>query len=514
MDIPRHKLVENELRYAQEELELMAQDRAAGYAQVKRMLQSGNRECGGTENAARRANEKLPDYVVVHDGRTIQFANPASARLTGIPENEMPGMSIDSFIAPESRAANEMAIRKLQADPAAVQPHEIVIQSPDGGRHSCIIRSVPVRFRGSSAILSLLTDITERKQMEDALRKSEEKFRLLVENCHDIIYTLTADGVFIFVSPAWTTLLGHPVTQVTGQSFRQFIHPDDIPGFMVFLKSVIGTGQRQEGVEYRVQHTDGTWYWHTSSAVPLRDEAGTIVGFYGIAHDITRRKQVEGALRMANKKLNLLSGITRHDIRNQLMALNAYIKLSEEGVDNPAELKEFFARELKITGTIAHQISFAKDYETMGVKSPFWQNVNVLIRNTGAALPMRNIRLDIGCSGLEVFADSLLEKVFYNLIDNSLRYGGKITTIRFSALERDGNEVLVCEDDGDGVLAEEKEKIFERGFGKNTGLGLTLTREILSITGITITETGEPGKGARFEMTVAKGAWRMAGNGA
>jgi PAS domain S-box-containing protein len=120
---------------------------------VKRMLQSENRESGGTENAAKQANEKLLDYAVVHDGRTIQYANPASARLTGIPGNEMPGMSIDSFIAPESRATSEMAIRKLQADPAGVQPHEIVIQSPDGGRHSCIIRSVPVRFRGSSAIV-------------------------------------------------------------------------------------------------------------------------------------------------------------------------------------------------------------------------------------------------------------------------------------------------------------------------------------------------------------------------
>jgi len=283
---------------------------------------------------------------------------------------------------------------------------------------------------------------------------------------------------------------------------------------MAFLKSVIETGQRQEGVEYRIQHTDGTWYWHTSSAVPLRDEAGTIVGFYGIAHDITKRKEVEDALRMANKKLNLLSDITWHDIRNQLTALNAYIQLSEEAVDNPAELQEYFVMEQRITGTIAHQISFAKDYETMGVKSPVWQDVSALVRNAGAALPMRNIGLDIGCSGLEVFADSLLEKVFYNLIDNSLRYGGKITTIRFSALERDGNEVIVCEDDGDGVLAEENEKIFERGFGNNTGLGLTLSRKILSITGITITETGTPGMGARFEMTVAKGAWRMAGNGA
>ena len=107
-----------------------------------------------------------------------------------------------------------------------------------------------------------------------------------------------------------------------------------------------------------------------------------------------------------------------------------------------------------------------------------------------------------------MFGDPLIIKVCYNLMDNAVRYGGKITTIRFSAEEHDGERIIVCEDDGTGVDAKDKKRIFERGFGKNTGLGLTLSREILDITGITIRETGEPGKGARFEMTVPKGMWR------
>ncbi|MCX6701224.1 MAG: sensor histidine kinase [Methanomicrobiales archaeon] len=110
-----------------------------------------------------------------------------------------------------------------------------------------------------------------------------------------------------------------------------------------------------------------------------------------------------------------------------------------------------------------------------------------------------------------MFADQLVVKVFYNLMDNAVRYGGKITTIRFFVEECDGDHLIVCEDDGGGVAADEKEKIFERGFGKNTGLGLALSREILDITGITIHENGEPGKGARFEMAVPKDMWRIAG---
>lgn len=83
--------------------------------------------------------------------------------------------------------------------------------------------------------------------------------------------------------------------------------------------------------------------------------------------------------------------------------------------------------------------------------------------------------------------------------------------IRFSVEDAGDYHLIVCEDDGNGVVAEEKEKIFTRGFGKNTGLGLALSREILLITGITIKENGEPGKGARFDIVVPDGAWRIGG---
>jgi len=154
-------------------------------------------------------------------------------------------------------------------------------------------------------LISLLNTRFMAQRMADQLtmhlRKSREKYRLLVENSHDIIYTLTADGVFVFVSPAWTVLLGHPLNEVVGTSFQSFVHPDDIPGCMVFLQAVIETGQRQEGVEYRVQHTDGSWHWYTSSGVPFKDEAGVITGFYGIARDITKHRRLEEALKQTRQ---------------------------------------------------------------------------------------------------------------------------------------------------------------------------------------------------------------------
>jgi len=364
------------------------------------------------------------------------------------------------------------------------------------------------------AVVITLSDITERKRAEAAQKKSEEKFHLMIENSHDIIYTLTSDGVFTFVSPAWTTLLGYPVAEVVGRNYQEFVHPEDIPGCVVFLQSVTGTGQRQHGVEYRVRHLNGTWYWHTSSAVPTKDEHGTVVGIYGIAHDITGRKRVEEALRQANRQLNLLSSITRHDIRNQLVALKGYIELSRECAGDNTALSDFLAKQEQAANTIEHQITFTGDYQDLGVAAPAWQNVNASIQKAVAGLPMRDVRVSVDRTDLEILADLLFVKVFYNLIDNALRYGGAgMKTIRVLSQEHDTRLLIVCEDDGVGITAEDKKRLFTRGFGKNTGLGLFLSREILAITGITITENGTPGKGAWFEITVPKGAYRFTGTG-
>jgi signal transduction histidine kinase len=103
----------------------------------------------------------------------------------------------------------------------------------------------------------------------------------------------------------------------------------------------------------------------------------------------------------------------------------------------------------------------------------------------------------------------MLEKVFYNLLDNSVRHGGNVTKVRVYSSEYNNHVSVFWEDNGTGIPLSEKEKIFERGYGKNTGFGMFLVREVLALTGITICETGVPGHGARFEMKVPKEACRI-----
>ena len=207
---------------------------------------------------------------------------------------------------------------------------------------------------------------------------------------------------------------------------------------------------------------------------------------------------------------SLLSSITRHDINNQLTVQMGYLSMLEKKQLDPT-LTEYFQKVSNAAKRISAMIAFTKEYESIGVNAPVWQDCYTIVDTAAKQTPLGKITVKNNItSGTEVLADPLIIKVFFNLMDNAVRYGGKITEIRFFGQESGDEHIIICEDDGEGISADEKEKIFEKGFGKNTGLGLFLSREILSITGITIRETGSPGKGARFEITFPKSMWRIA----
>ena len=340
------------------------------------------------------------------------------------------------------------------------------------------------------------------------LRQSEEKYRMIIENMQDMFYRTDLQGRITMISQAGVKLTGYnTLEELIGLNARD-MYVD--PGERDRLLSLVAEKGEVSGYPLLLRRRDGVVRHVTTSSHFYRDADGTILGLEGIIHDITDLLQAEDALRLANKKLNLLSSITRHDIRNQLTALKTYLQLNEDAIDKPAELADYFVREMKIADNIARQISFTSDYENLGVNAPSWQNVDAVVRIAMAALPLQNIRVTVDMSDIEVNADTLFEKVFYNLFDNALRYGGMdLSEIRITSRDGPAGSLIVSfEDNGVGIEAGDKAHIFSKGFGKNTGLGLFLSSEILSITGITIAETGSPGKGARFEITVPKECYR------
>jgi signal transduction histidine kinase len=185
-----------------------------------------------------------------------------------------------------------------------------------------------------------------------------------------------------------------------------------------------------------------------------------------------------------------------------------YISLAEEVVTDPLILEHLRKIE-QITQMIQKQIRFTRDYQNIGASAPQWQNVAMTVDTAIKSLDMGTAIVENSLGSLEIFADYLLEKVFYNLVENSLRHGEKVSVIRFSYQETGEGVTILYEDDGVGVPAGAKERIFKREYYRNTGYGLFLAEEILSITGLTIRETGEPGKGVRFEIRVPKEGYQI-----
>jgi signal transduction histidine kinase len=174
------------------------------------------------------------------------------------------------------------------------------------------------------------------------------------------------------------------------------------------------------------------------------------------------------------------------------------------GKPDPATA-DFLAKIDASITVIQRQIAFMRMYHDLGVKAPSWFRIDDLVRSARPA----DLSVSSTCSGTEIFADPMIGNVFSNLFDNAVRHGKTVTLITVQCERVGENLVITVEDNGDGIPLDEKQKIFEKGFGRNTGFGLFLTREILAITDITIQETGIQGKGARFEIKVPTGGYRF-----
>jgi signal transduction histidine kinase len=217
----------------------------------------------------------------------------------------------------------------------------------------------------------------------------------------------------------------------------------------------------------------------------------------------------EQALMKTNKKLHLLSGITRHDIRNKITVLQGLLPIIQQLSEKPDD-KEIIRIFSTAIYSINEQIEFTRVYQDLGVQSPVWQDLSRLIKKASDIGVPDNIKISDFIHGIKVYSDPLLERVFYNLIDNSLRHGGEgVSKMSFTWRNEEDLLIIIYEDNGIGIPLENKEMIFNRGYGTNTGLGLFLVREILSITGITIIENGEHGQGARFEIIVPYGFYTI-----
>lgn len=229
--------------------------------------------------------------------------------------------------------------------------------------------------------------------------------------------------------------------------------------------------------------------------------------------DITDMRIAERALTETNRRMALLSSITRHDILNSLTVMGMLVELIKQGKELEPPESEYLERLGSAVVKMSNQMMFTKTYQDLGTRSSCWQNLGSLLDDiVGTDRPF-NVVLDEDLGGIEVYADPMLSLVFHNLLDNTERHGGDVSEVKVSVQKGNGSLRIAFSDDGIGIDGSLKERVFERGFGNNSGMGLFLAREILGITDITISEEGELGKGASFLLDVPLTSHRLVTDG-
>ncbi|MDO8841851.1 PAS domain-containing sensor histidine kinase [Methanocalculus sp.] len=223
--------------------------------------------------------------------------------------------------------------------------------------------------------------------------------------------------------------------------------------------------------------------------------------------EVRERAKAEKSLLLTNRKLKLLSSITRHDILNEVTVLLGNANFLEETIPEEGDERRFIDAILHSTEKIQKQITFTGEYDALGVQEPGWYRIEDIAKNASSILYVSTIQLIIQSGSLEVYADPMFEKVFMNIISNAIMHGETVTTITISWKVHAEEAIITIADDGIGIPADQKAKIFNRGYGKNTGLGLFLSREILDITGLSIIEVGR--EGTAFEIHVPSDRFRM-----
>ena len=350
-----------------------------------------------------------------------------------------------------------------------------------------------------------IADVTSRWKRETVLENTVLKFQEILDNIGTATLIIEEDDTISFINPEFGRILGYTRDEIEGKKkWMEFVVPEDIRTAMRFMTRESLRSEGPINLEVRFIRWDGDV---RNALLTITRVPGTQKLVVAIM-DITDKIRSETAIQMANRKLNFLNKIIRHDILNQLTVLKGNLGLDRETTTDPHQ-GVVLDKEIAATEAIQSLITFTREYQDIGNEPPEWQDVKQSIMKSCAGIRFGKIDFSVEIEGVGVYADRLLSSVFLHLVQNAVHHGKKTTRIRLFCEESFEELHIVCEDDGVGVPPEAKDKIFHREFFNRTGLEMYLAQEILSITGITIRETGIYGEGACFELCVPKGRYRF-----
>jgi PAS domain S-box-containing protein len=464
--------------------------------------------------------EGFDDAIITKrlDG-TIRTWNPGAERLFGYSADEMLGESIYKIV-PADRHEEERTLLERLGRGEHIEQFETVRQSKSGQRVDVALTISPIR--GSNGTLigasKIARDITARKRADEALRESEERFRTLADNMTQLSWTCDRLGQATWYNRRWYEYTGTTWQTMQGDGWKSAQHPDHLERVVAGLEHSLAQQNPWEDT-FPLRGADGQYRWFLSRAMPIRDEYGQVLRWFGTNTDITAQRDAEDALRAANRQKDLFLAMLGHELRNPLAAIRSATALLEGEVDEDTvrRTQEILERQGRHMSSL---IDGLLDMSRIGQGRIHLErglvDLAAVCRATSADVQVRSADralsyvVDVPDSHLHVDGDrTRLTQVVDNLLSNAVQHtpdGGTITL----ELRRAGDSAaLTVRDTGVGIAPEHLDGVFEvfwqvpnsRGRHGGLGLGLALVKSLVQLhDGQVAARSDGDGHGAEFTV--------------
>jgi len=430
--------------------------------------------------------------------------------LTGVQCTEVLGKPAHVYF-PEFKGDNVLLLLERTLHGVTSKSSDVFFSIPWTGKTGWI-SIIYTPYRDSSGniigVIGSIRDISDRKYAENKIIAHEMLLRSIIDTVPFWIICIDTDGIITLANTGFSSSFGLSPDMIEGHLYEDFYISKRFEHHNTLIQKALSGRETIFNEEMDGNDSSSHKKYLRGVYSPLKSVDGKVLGVICVINDITDLKIAQKTIENINSKLHLLSSITRHDILNSLTGVLGYLVYIEDEKD-PNLLRSYVNKAYQIALLIKEQIEFTRDYQDLGVKEPTWQNVRTVFSGASKKLKFGDIKVEVSLDNLLVYADPLLERVIYNLIDNAIRYGQTITRISSYWYMEANHIIWVIEDNGAGISPNMKDRVFRKGVGHNTGLGLFLAREILDISGLSIYETGIEGKGARFEILIPNGLWQI-----
>ncbi|MCX6690307.1 MAG: PAS domain S-box protein, partial [Methanoregula sp.] len=450
-------------------------------------------------------------YLTLTDKALIADVNLTGATLLGVERSRLKRARFRKYVAPPNLDEWDRYFVSVR-EQGEKQTCTLTLRRGDGSVFPARLESI--RLTGSSdgttMVRVAISDMTEISRAEDALRETNEYLNKLIDFANAPIIVWDPGFRITRFNHAFEHLTGRDEQEVIGQPLDILFPKKSRNTLRALIKKTLA-GERWETVEIPILASDGTIRTVLWNSANLLTSGAELISTIAQGVDITERKQAEELNALTTRKLALMNDVTYQFIQNKVTAVRGYAELSKDA-KTEAELLSFIEKEEHILADIHQLIKNTREYQEIGLLQPQWIPVEQSIRIAFSLVsPKQGISIEIALHGLELYSDPFIEKIFSNLIENAVIHGKTLTRIQLSCEEKPDRLILICEDDGVGISHEIKAHLFKRSVGEKIHFGLFFVRECLAFYGMSVTETGEFGKGARFEITVPKEAYRFTG---